>query len=226
MTQTSANQNFLDSQHKRVMSRIGTEQPAKKWILLTKKYTFSILSIILLLLSTVVFTWFINSLIKNEVFLRPSLIDISGIEWIWSPELLGLAVLFYFLGISLQRSFDDSLFRFAGLGVIAIFAVFINIVLSTPATLAFQTSIQPQFNSLGYRQFSRDNHIKILLDKDTYYGIAVDQTSKSVSINHGGIIKTFVIKQNIPNMAKKSVQITFDKDLNVLGYTILDKEAR
>lgn len=226
MIQTNTNQNFLDSQHKRVLNRIGTEYPTKKWILLTRKYVSNILSIAFLLLSTVVFVWFINNLIRNEPFLRPSLVDISGVEWIWSPELLGLAVLLYFIGISLQKSLNTSFLKLSGLGIVMVFAIFINIALSSPATFAFQTNIQPQFNSLAYRQFSRDNHIKILLDKDIYYGIIVEQTSKSVSINHGGIIKTFVVRQHIPNIDKNSVQITFDKNLNVLGYTILDSETK
>lgn len=223
MTQTSISQNFLDSQHKRVINRIGTEQPTKKWILLAKKYISNILSITFLLLSIIIFIWFINNLIGNGAFLRPSLADVSGIEWVWSPELLGLAVLFYFVSISLQKSLNDSLFKFIGLGTMVAFAMFINIAFYTPTTLAFQSNIQPSFNSLSYRQFSRDYHIKILMEKDIYYGVVIAQNGNSLEIDHGGVVKTFILNFKVADLLNKPIKVEFEKQNNIS--TILKLEV-
>jgi hypothetical protein len=208
-------QTALNDQHTKILQRIQNEVPTQKWLLQAKSYGSVVLCLLLIVLSSVLFTWFVNNLLVNRVLLRPSLLDVSGVEWVWSPELLGLGLVLYFAGISLQKSLNSISFKLAGLGAVAAFAVFINIALFTPTTLAFQSTIQPDFNKLGYRVFSRDNHVKVLMEHGTYYGVVVSQINDSIEINHGGIIKSFKIKSSTPNLTGKPVQIEFENQDNL-----------
>jgi hypothetical protein len=204
----------LNTQHAKIMNRLAGKHPTSKLVLVSQKYTKLTLSIIFIGMGSAVSVWFVNNLMNNRVLLQPSLVDISGVEWVWSPELLGLAILLYFIGVSLQKSLSENTFRLAGLGAMAVFAVFINIAFLTPTTLAFQTNIQPDFNKLGYRVLSRDNHIKILLEKDTYYGVVTgyDEQNNLVQVDHGGVIKSFVSKPSkVNNLINKTVKIQFEK---------------
>jgi hypothetical protein len=222
MIQNETQMKSLVEQRIQIMNRIKNENPTNKWLVLGTKYGKNTLSVFFVGTSGCLTIWFINNLINNRSLLGPSLFDISGVEWVWSPELLGMAVLFYFMGVSLQKPLAGNTLRLAGFGAITSFAIFVNLTLFTPTTLAFQSNIQTDYNKLGYRVFSRDNHVKMLMDTNTYYGIVATQTPESIIINHGGINKKFTVSKSIPDITKKIIQITFDKEFKVSSYTILD----
>jgi hypothetical protein len=201
----------LNKQHDDIMNRIADEYPTNKIVLLSIVYLRRFLLIFCISVSLIISVWFLNNLINYKLLLKPSLTDISGIEWIWSPELFGFAVLSYLIGYSLQRSFTGSIFRFVGFSAVLALAVFVNIIFYTPTTLAFQSYIQPDFNKLGYRIFSRDNHINALLEKDVFYGIVISQNGNNVEINHGGVTKSFVLKSCDENLLNKPIEIQFEK---------------
>jgi hypothetical protein len=206
----------LQNQHLRVMDRVKNTTPVKKWVIVWGHIGLQLVSLISLVLSGGFISWFINNLINNKALLQPSLIDISGVEWVWSPELFGLAIFFYFVGVSIQKPFSEQSLKFAGFGAVSVFAILLNLVLLTPTTQAFQSNLQPQFNQLGYRVFSRDMHVKALMDHGTYYGIVAYQNNGIIKIDHGGIVKSFNTRVNFSNQIAKPIQIEFSTQNGIL----------
>jgi hypothetical protein len=226
MSNTHNYPDTISAIHKRVMSRVEFEKPTPAWKLIFGNYLINTLCIICLVLSAGLITWFINNLIQNRVLLRPSLIDISGIEWVWSPELLLLALGTYTVAVLLQKHISFSVFKYAGIGVLIGFGILTNTVFSAPTTQAFQSNIQPQYNSLGYPQFSRDYHVKVLLDNNKYYGLVINQNTETntMEINHGGIIKSFKTPVDMPKLVGQPVEVKFQNsgvEYLILSYLIL-----
>jgi hypothetical protein len=206
----------LQNQHLRVMDRVKNTTPVKKWVIVSGSIGLQLVSLISLVLSGGFVSWFINNLINNKALLQPSLIDLSGVEWVWSPELFGFALFFYFVGVSIQKPFSEQSLKFVGFGAVSGLAIFLNLVLLTPTTQAFQSNLQPQFNQLGYRVFSRDAHVQALMDHGTYYGIVTSQNESIIKIDHGGVIKSFNTKTNLSNQIAKPVQIEFSNQNGIL----------
>jgi hypothetical protein len=203
------NLKHLEQSHEHVMSRVKVQKPTPRWQLIIVNILNKAIIAGCLLLSLGLSTWFVHNLMTNKPLLTPALIDISGVLWVWSPELFLFGIVFY--TISMTR-IDFSLFRYTkllGFGAVAGLAILINIVLATPTTQAFGNNVNIKYNSLEYRILSRDNHVKALLEHDTYYGLVTKQDANLIEINHGGVVKSFIMPANTPILAGKLVEVDF-----------------
>jgi hypothetical protein len=209
--------------HNAVMQKVQLQKPTSKWGIYATNIIAKLIFIISFLASLSLAIWFTNNLINNRPLLIPSLFDISGIEWVWSPELLGLAVLFYYFALSTKALPSLNSLKLAGLATVFALAIFVNLAFQTPTTQALQTNIKTPYNNLPLRQLSRDNHINTLLNNHKFYGLVISQTNKEIQINHGGVVRSFAVSKGIPNLNNQIIEVTFyPASDSVITYNILN----
>jgi hypothetical protein len=151
-----------------------------------------------------------------------------GYVWMWFPELLLFSIVLFGLGIVVLQVADFDYKRFLKVAtpvylLLAIFSLVFTPVTSTVAeTVRFES-----LSTLQYRLNIRDSYVEVLAENNEFFGVTTyidcNSLERTLSIDHGGVIKEFIIGEDVCNDVDINSLVWVEyADNTLIDYKILD----
>jgi hypothetical protein len=209
----------------RVFEYVDKTPPHSRSIFWAKRAFYSILSISLLTSSAVFLSWFTRSAEVTRLFSDYIGDSFVGWVWMWFPELLLISIIMFALGLIIAKQADmlnnsmtiiASTLAYCLIGFVFFLMPNTNVV----ANNGIPNPLQQQV----YRSQLRDDYITHDLNtKQEYFGVisTLDCTKQELSIDHGGVIKSFIIHKNCEKLQLGSAIWIKHIDNHVQQYTLI-----
>jgi hypothetical protein len=199
--------------HASVMNEIQGRNPISQWVMLLRFIGKCMLVFFITLMFVDIVLLVVKHFVSSYRLLGEAIIGFNGFVWIWSPELVFVAIIMGVLGVFVvKKLFSIHSFlqpMLLGVGVCGM------CILINQFTLVGANAIESQqiyFNTFGYRQLALTNHVKEMEKNNLFYGVVADvepsDAVSKVTINHAGHTKSISMPNNTPKKGEL-VSVTF-----------------